>query len=129
MKNKILLVVALVLAISTAAFGQIVGLSGFEVFDDGSYKLTVNTEQEAIERYRSVVYINGCDTTSMVINWGNNPVIFDSFKSDTKGMVNVGIIVRFEGKYDILFATIKKKKNHLFDVIDNDGVIVELIYE
>jgi hypothetical protein len=44
-------------------------------------------------------------------------------------MVNVGIIVRFEGKYDILFATIKKKKNHLFDVIDNDGVIVELIYE
>ena len=114
---------------STAVFGQVLGLSGFEVFDDGSYKLTVNTEQEAIERYRSVVNINGCDTTSMVINWGNNPVIFDSFRADTRGMVNVGIIVRFEGKFDILFSTIKKKKNHLFDVIDNDGAIVELTYE
>ena len=114
---------------STAVFSQVIGLSGFEVFDDGSYKLTVNTEQEAIERYRSVVNTNGCDTTSMVINWGNNPVIFDSFRADTRGMVNVGVIVRFEGKYDILFATIKKKKNHLFDVIDNEGAIVELTYE
>ena len=114
---------------SKAVFGQVLGLSGFEVFDDGSYKLTVNTEQEAIERYRSVVNINGCDTTTMVINWGNNPVIFDSFRADTRGMVNVGIIVRFEGKFDILFSTIKKKKNHLFDVIDNDGAIVELTYE
>lgn len=123
------IVITLMLMISTTVFGQILGLSGFEVFDDGSYMLTVNTEQEAIERYRSVVHINGCDTTSMVINWGNNPVIFDSFSANTRGMINVGVIVRFEGKYDILFATIKKKKNHLFDVIDNDGVIVELIYE
>lgn len=117
------------LLFNMTAFTQIVGLSGFEVFDDGSYMLTVKTEKEAVERYRDIVYMNGCDTTSMVIDWGNNPVIFDSFKSNAKGMVNVGVIVRFEGKYDILFATIKKKKNHLFDVIDNDGVIVELTYE
>ena len=124
-----LVIIAVMLSINITAFTQIVGLSGFEVFDDGSYMLTVNTEKEAVERYRSIVDMNGCDTTSMVINWGNNPVIFDSFKADAKGMVNVGIIVRFEGKYDILFATINKKKNHLFDVIDNDGVIVELTYE
>jgi hypothetical protein len=114
---------------STVVFGQVIGLSGFEVFDDGSYMLTVKTEKEAVERYRDIVYMNGCDTTSMVINWGNNPVIFDSFKADARGMVNVGVIVRFEGKYDIFFATIKKKKNHLFDVIDNEGAIVELTYE
>jgi hypothetical protein len=124
-----LVIIAVMLSINITAFTQIVGLSGFEVFDDGSYMLTVNTEKEAVERYRSIVDMNGCDTTSMVIDWGNNQVIFDSFKADAKGMVNVGIIVRFEGKYDILFATIKKKKNHLFDVIDNDGVIVELTYE
>ena len=123
------LVITVMLLFSMTAFTQIVGLSGFEVFDDGSYMLTVNTEKEAVERYRAIVDMNGCDTTSMVIDWGNNPVIFDSFKADAKGMVNVGIIVRFEGKYDILFATIKKKKNHLFDVIDNDGAIVELTYE
>jgi hypothetical protein len=123
------LVITVMLLFSMTAFTQIVGLSGFEVFDDGSYMLTVKTEKEAVERYRSIVDMNGCDTTSMVIDWGNNPVIFDSFRADAKGMVNVGIIVRFEGKYDILFATIKKKKNHLFDVIDNDGVIVELTYE
>jgi len=123
------LVITVMLLFNMTAFTQIIGLSGFEVFDDGSYMLTVNTEKEAVERYRSIVDMNGCDTTSMVINWGNNPVIFDSFRADAKGMVNVGVIVRFEGKYDILFATIKKKKNHLFDVIDNDGVIVELIYE
>jgi hypothetical protein len=124
-----LVIIAVMLSINITAFTQIIGLSGFEVFDDGSHILTVKTEREAVERYRDIVYMNGCDTTSMVINWGNNPVIFDSFKADAKGMVNVGVIVRFEGKYDILFATIKKKKNHLFDVIDNDGVIVELIYE
>jgi hypothetical protein len=123
------LVITVMLLFSMTAFTQIVGLSGFEVFDDGSYMLTVKTEKEAVERYRAIVDMNGCDTTSMVIDWGNNPVIFDSFRADAKGMVNVGIIVRFEGKYDILFATIKKKKNHLFDVIDNDGVIVELTYE
>jgi hypothetical protein len=124
-----LVIIAVMLSINITAFTQIVGLSGFEVFDDGSYMLTVNTEKEAVERYRSIVDMNGCDTTSMVINWGNNPVIFDSFKADAKGMVNIGVIVRFEGKYDILFATINKKKNHLFVVIDNDGVIVELTYE
>jgi hypothetical protein len=124
-----LVIIAVMLSINITAFTQIIGLSGFDVFDDGSHILTVKTEREAVERYRDIVYMNGCDTTSMVINWGNNPVIFDSFKADAKGMVNVGVIVRFEGKYDILFATIKKKKNHLFDVIDNDGVIVELIYE
>ena len=124
-----LVIIAVMLSINITAFTQIVGLSGFEVFDDGSYMLTVKTEKEAVERYRAIVDMNGCDTTSMVINWGNNPVIFESFKSNAKGMVNVGVIVRFEGKYDILFATIKKKKNHLFDVIDNDGVIVELTYE
>jgi hypothetical protein len=124
-----LVIIAVMLSINITAFTQIVGLSGFEVFDDGSYMLTVKTEKEAVERYRAIVDMNGCDTTSMVINWGNNPVIFDSFKADAKGMVNIGVIVRFDGKYDILFATIKKKKNHLFDVIDNDGVIVELTYE
>ena len=128
MKSKAV-TLTLMLMFSITSFSQLKGMSGFEVFDDGSFSTTVKTEQEAIARYRSVIDANGVDTTSMVINWGNNPLIFDSFSSDIKGMVNLGIIVKFEGKYDILFVTIKKKRNHLFDVIDNEGNIVELIYE
>ena len=128
MKSKVV-TLTLMLMFSITSFSQLKGMSGFEVFDDGSFSTTVKTEQEAIARYRSVIDANGVDTTSMVINWGNNPLIFDSFSSDIKGMVNLGIIVKFEGKYDILFVTIKKKRNHLFDVIDNEGNIVELIYE
>jgi hypothetical protein len=44
-------------------------------------------------------------------------------------MVNVGIVVKYEGKYDILFATIPNKDTKFFDVIDKDGVSVELIYK
>jgi hypothetical protein len=128
MKSKVV-TLGLMLIISITSFSQLKGMSGFEVFDDGSFSTTVKTEQEAIERYRSVIDANGVDTTSMIVHWGNNPLIFDSFSSDIKGMVNLGIIVKFEGKYDILFVTIKKKRNHLFDVIDNEGNIVELIYE
>jgi hypothetical protein len=128
MKSKVV-TLGLMLIISITSFSQLKGMSGFEVFDDGSFSTTVKTEQEAIARYRSVIDANGVDTTSMIVHWGNNPLIFDSFSSDIKGMVNLGIIVKFEGKYDILFVTIKKKRNHLFDVIDNEGNIVELIYE
>ena len=128
MKSKVV-TLTLMLMFSITSFSQLKGMSGFEVFDDGSFSTTVKTEQEAIARYRSVIDANGVYTTSMIVHWGNNPLIFDSFSSDIKGMVNLGIIVKFEGKYDILFVTIKKKRNHLFDVIDNEGNIVELIYE
>ena len=114
---------------STAVFGQVLGLSGFQVFDDGSFKMTVDSEKEAVAKYQAVIDANGFDTTSINVAWGNNPIVFDSFKSEIKGMVNVGIVVKYQGKYDILFATIPNKDTKFFDVIDNDGVSVELIYE
>jgi hypothetical protein len=114
---------------STAVFGQVIGLSGFEVFDDASYKLTVDTEEEAVAKYQAVINVNGFDTTGINVAWGNNPIIFDSFKSEIKGMVNIGIVVKYEGKYDILFATVPNKKTKFFEVLDKDGVVVELIYE
>lgn len=114
---------------STVVFGQVIGLSGFEVFDDASYKLTVDTEEEAVAKYQAVINVNGFDTTGINVAWGNNPIIFDSFKSEIKGMVNIGIVVKYEGKYDILFATVPNKKTKFFEVLDKDGVVVELIYE
>ena len=114
---------------STAVFGQVIGLSGFEVFDDASYKLTIDTEEEAVAKYQAVINVNGFDTTGINVAWGNNPIIFDSFKSEIKGMVNIGIVVKYEGKYDILFATVPNKKTKFFEVLDKDGVVVELIYE
>ena len=114
---------------STAVFGQVIGLSGFEVFDDASYKLTVDTEEEVVAKYQAVINVNGFDTTGINVAWGNNPIIFDSFKSEIKGMVNIGIVVKYEGKYDILFATVPNKKTKFFEVLDKDGVVVELIYE
>lgn len=114
---------------STVVFGQVLGLSGFQVFDDASYKLTVDTEKEAVAKYQAVIDANGYDTTSIKVDWGNNPIVFDSFKSEIKGMVNIGLVVKYEGKYDILFATVTNKTTKFFDVIDKDGVSVELIYE
>ncbi len=114
---------------STTVFGQVLGLSGFEVFDDGSFKMTVNTDEEAVRKYQAIIHANGFDTTGINVAWGNNPIIFDSFKSEVKGMVNIGIVVKHEDKYDILFATVPNKKNKFFEVLDKDGVIVELIYE
>jgi hypothetical protein len=114
---------------STVVFGQVIGLSGFEVFDDASYKLTVDTEEEVVAKYQAVINVNGFDTTGINVAWGNNPIIFDSFKSEIKGMVNIGIVVKYEGKYDILFATVPNKKTKFFEVLDKDGVVVELIYE
>ena len=64
---------------SKAVFGQVLGLSGFEVFDDGSYMLTVKTEKEAVERYRFY------KMRGSVIGWVNMNVtrswhiIFESF--------------------------------------------------
>lgn len=123
------LIIAVALMFNTIAFTQVLGLSGFQVFDDGSFKLTVDTEKEAVAKYQAVIDANGFDTTSINVAWGNNPIVFDSFKSEIKGMVNVGIVVKYEGKYDILFATIPNKDTKFFDVIDKDGVSVELIYE
>ena len=117
------------LLFNITAHTQVLGVSGFQVFDDGSYKMTVSTEEEAVKKYQSIIDANGYDTTTIKVDWGNNPIIFDSFGSNIKGMVNVGIVVKYEGKYDILFATIPNKDTKFFDVIDKDGVSVELIYE
>jgi hypothetical protein len=126
MKNFLL--TAMILG-STAVFSQVLGLSGFEVFDDASFKMTFGTEKEAVVKYQAIIDVNGFDTTAIKIDWGNNPVSFESFRATSKGMVNIGIIVRFEGKYEVLFKTVPNKDTKLFEVLDNDGVIVELIYD
>ena len=104
-------------------------MSGFEVFDDGSFKKKFDTEKEAVARYQNIIDANGYDSTGINVYWGNNPVAFESFKSTAKGFVNIGIIIRFEGKYDVLFTTIPNEDTTFFDVLDNDGVVVSLIHE
>ena len=126
MKNFLL---AAMLLGSTAVFGQLKGMSGFEVFDDGSFKKKFDTQKEAVARYQNIIDANGYDSTGINVYWGNNPVAFESFKSAAKGFVNIGIIIRFEGKYDVLFTTIPNEDTAFFDVLDNDGVVVSLIYE
>jgi len=120
---------ATILLGSKAVFGQLLGMSTFQLFDDNSYKMTVDTEKEAVEKYLKVLAANGRDTSVNVINWGNNPIIFDSFKSEIKGMVVIGIVLKSESKYDILFAIIPNEDTTFFEVLNKDGDLVKLIYE
>jgi hypothetical protein len=113
---------------STAVFGQVIGLSGFEVRDDGTFRKSFKTEQEAILKYQEIISVNGFDTLNIVFDHGDNPVVFDSFKKDNNKIVNVGTIVRYSNGFDILFFTIPNKKTHIMTVLDNNGDEVNLIY-
>jgi hypothetical protein len=113
---------------STAAFGQVIGLSGFEVRDDGTFRKSFKTEQEAILKYQEIISVNGFDTLNIVFDHGDNPVVFDSFKKDNNKIVNVGTIVRYSNGFDILFFTIPNKKTHIMTVLNNNGDEVNLIY-
>jgi hypothetical protein len=113
---------------STAVFGQVIGLSGFEVRDDGTFRKSFKTEQEAILKYQEIISVNGFDTLNIVFDHGDNPVVFDSFKKDNNKIVNVGTIVRYSNGFDILFFTIPNKKTHIMTVLNNNGDEVNLIY-
>ena len=78
MKNFLL--TAMLLA-STTVFGQVIGLSGFEVRDDGTFRKSFKTEQEAIQKYQEIISVNGFDTLNIVFDHGDNPVVFDSILS------------------------------------------------
>jgi hypothetical protein len=113
---------------STAVFGQVIGLSGFEVRDDGTFRKSFKTEQEAILKYQEIISVNGFDTLNIVFDHGDNPVVFDSFKKDNNKIVNIGTIVRYSNGFDILFFTIPNKKTHIMTVLNNNGDEVNLIY-
>jgi hypothetical protein len=113
---------------STVVFGQVIGLSGFEVRDDGTFRKSFKTEQEAIMKYQEIISVNGFDTLNIVFDHGDNPVVFDSFKKDNNKIVNVGTIVRYSNGFDILFFTIPNKKTHIMTVLNNNGDEVNLIY-
>jgi len=113
---------------STVVFGQVIGLSGFEVRDDGTFRKSFKTEQEAILKYQEIISVNGFDTLNIVFDHGDNPVVFDSFKKDNNKIVNVGTIVRYSNGFDILFFTIPNKKTHIMTVLNNNGDEVNLIY-
>jgi len=126
MKNFLL--TAMLLA-STTVFGQVIGLSGLEVRDDGTFRKSFKTEQEAIQKYQEIISVNGFDTLNIVFDHGDNPVVFDSFVKENRKVVNVGTIVRYEFGYDILFFTFTNKETYLMSVSDNDGNEVRLIYK
>ena len=113
---------------STVVFGQVIGLSGFEVRDDGTFRKSFKTEQEAIMKYQEIISVNGFDTLNIVFDHGDNPVVFDSFKKDNNKIVNVGTIVRYSNGFDILFFTIPNKKTLIMTVLNNNGDEVNLIY-
>jgi hypothetical protein len=123
------LIITAMLLINMTAFTQIIGLSSFEVRDDGTFRRRFDTEQEAIKKYQEVIHMNGFDTLNISFHNGENPVVFDSFIKDNRKVVNIGTIVRYDYGYDILFFTITNKETHLMTVLDNDGNEVYLIYK
>jgi hypothetical protein len=108
---------------------QFTNLQGFEKNKYGHVR-TVFTEEEAIKVYNYVMDKNGVDTLNGDYKRGENPVLFDYFKKDQKSnKVNIGLIISYEGVYDVLFMTIKDEDTVLFAVKDKNGELIDLIYD
>jgi hypothetical protein len=125
--KKLILTVALFC--STALNAQMTNLDGFEKSKLG-YTKTFFTLEEAIKVYSYVMDKNGVDTLNSRYNRDKNPVIFDYFKLDPNSKkVNIGVIIYYNGVYDVLFTTIKNQDTVLFPVKDENGELIDLIYK
>jgi len=73
---------------------------------------------------------NGVDTLNSQYNRDKNPIIFDYFKNEsTSKKVNVGVIISYDGVFDVLFTTINDQDAVLFTVRDENGELIDLIYK
>jgi len=123
------LILTVALFCTTALNAQFTHLQGFEKSKLG-YTRTVFTEEEAIKVYNYVMDKNGVDTLNSDYKRGKNPVMFDYFKPDEKSKkVNIGLIISYSGVYDVLFMTIKDEDTILFPIKDENGELIDLIYE
>ena len=114
---------------STKLNAQVKYLDGFEKIKYGHVK-TVFTEEEAIKLYSYIMDKNGVDTLQSNFLRGKNPVALGYFKVDsTSKKVNVGVIVSYSGVYDVLFTTIKDQDTVLFTIRDENGELIDLMYE
>lgn len=124
--KKLILTVALFC--STALNAQMKYLDGFEKEKFG-YVKTFFTLEEAIKVYSYIMDKNGVDTLNSQYNKDKNPVIFDYFKFDpNSNKVNIGVIISYNGLFDVLFTTIKDQDTVLFAVKDENGELLDLIY-
>jgi hypothetical protein len=125
--KKLILTVALFC--STALNAQMTHLNGFEKSKLG-YTKTFFTLEEAIKVYSYIMDKNGVDTLNSQYNKDKNPIIFDYFKIDsTSNKVNIGVIISYNGVFDVLFTTIKDRDTVLFAVRDENDELVDLIYK
>lgn len=124
------LLVALMLLGSMTAFTQQLGhMRGFEKVDKYCYFLRFDTEEEAINKHRQVLDLNGIDTTYTEYDRGNNPIAFSYYKIDPNSdRVVTTFIILHNGFYDVWFMEIEDKDTHFADVIDKTGEPVQLIY-
>lgn len=127
-KMKNLIIFIFMLSCSTL-FGQLAYMRGFQKLEDGSYLLTTKDSLEAIHKYNYVLDMNGADT-SKTYDLTKNPIDFGFFKKDENSdKVIMCFFLRRENEYDLLFGEIPDKNTYFFDVIDENGDILELKYE
>ena len=123
------LILTVALFCTTALNAQFTYMQGFEKSKLG-YTKTVFTEEEAISVYKYVMDKNGVDTLTFQYGRGKNPVVFDYFKSDEKSKkVNIGVIIGYDGVYDVLFMSIKDEDTTLFPIKDENGELIDLVYK
>jgi hypothetical protein len=114
---------------TTALNAQMTHLNGFEKNKHG-YTKTFFTMEEAIQVYSYVMDKNGVDTLNSQYGRDTNPIIFDYFKNEsTSKKVNIGVIISYDGVFDVLFTTIKDQDTVLFAVRDENGELIDLVYK
>jgi hypothetical protein len=123
------LILSVALFCTTALNAQMTHLNGFEKGKLG-YTKTFFTLEEAIKVYSYIMDKNGVDTLNSQYNRDKNPIIFDYFKNEsTSKKVNVGVIISYDGVFDVLFTTINDQDAVLFTVRDENGELIDLIYK
>jgi hypothetical protein len=123
------LILSVALFCTTTLNAQMTHLNGFEKGKLG-YTKTFFTLEEAIKVYSYIMDKNGVDTLNSQYNRDKNPIIFDYFKNEsTSKKVNVGVIISYDGVFDVLFTTINDQDAVLFTVRDENGELIDLIYK
>jgi hypothetical protein len=123
------LAVAMVALCVNVAFGQLVVPKNFKENNYSMYEMAFKNVTEAIHSYNNVLDMNGVDVSNSVYDVTKNPIDFGFFPSGDDKVI-VSFLVRYNGRYRLMFSEIPANENkYFFDVLSENGEFVKLVYK